>query len=240
MLYTEQNVRDNIRNRDGKRVFFLGKTDQLTAGARDFLTRERIEIRPAETAKIQVYRLPDGSRLQEKPEHMTHLQGDILVRKTHPRIAFRGAVDRLEAELMLCQLKAPGFRKELAEILALARRVIRCEVLDEILPSERLCGLTEDQIREQSHRPQDFFGQPHFMPEYSDGEEILLLNQCRCAVRQAELAACRAFVNEDGIASRPDILQAMNRMSSMIYILMIRRKADSGKIYIDKIRDAGI
>jgi len=27
MLYTEQNVRENLRNRDGKRVFFLGKND---------------------------------------------------------------------------------------------------------------------------------------------------------------------------------------------------------------------
>ena len=109
MLYTEQNVRDNIRNRDGKRVFFLGKTDQLTSGARDYLRRERIEIRPAETAKIEVYRLPDGSTLTQKPEHMTHLYGDVLVRKTHPRIEFRGKVDLLEAEIMLCQLNIVQF-----------------------------------------------------------------------------------------------------------------------------------
>ena len=51
MLYTEENVRDNLRNRQGKRVFYLGKGDQLTSGARDFLRRERIEILPAEQAK---------------------------------------------------------------------------------------------------------------------------------------------------------------------------------------------
>ena len=43
MLYTEQNVRDNIRNREGKRIFFLGAGDQLTPGARDWLRKERIE-----------------------------------------------------------------------------------------------------------------------------------------------------------------------------------------------------
>lgn len=225
MLYTEQNVRDNIRNRDGKRVFFLGKTDQLTAGARDFLNRERIEIRPAETAKIDVYRLPNGGVLQEKPEYMTHLYGDILVSKTHPRIAFRGAVDMLEAELMLCQLNVPEFRKELAEVLALARLLIRCDVINEPVPAQRLGGLTEDQLRKQSHHPQEFFGQPHFMPEHTDGPEILHLNRCRCAVRHSELAACRAFIDADGVATRPDILQALNRMSSFLYILMIRRKA---------------
>ena len=232
MLYTEQNVRDNIRNREGKRVFFLGKTDQLTSGARDFLNRERIEIRSGETAKIEVFHLPDGSTLTDKPEHMTHLHGDVLVRKTHPRIAFRGAVDSLEGELMLCQLNVPEFQKELGEILALARRLIRCDVMNEPLPEETLCGLTAEQIRQQSHRPQDFFGQPHFMPEYTDGAEVLYLNRCRCAARNTELAACHAFVDTDGVPTRPDILRALNRMSSLLYILMIRCKVrDQQNLY---------
>ena len=225
MLYTEQNVRDNIRNRDGKRIFFLGKTDQLTSGARDYLRRERIEIRPAETAKIEVYRLPDGSTLTQKPEHMTHLYGDVLVRKTHPRIEFRGKVDLLEAEIMLCQLNAPEFRKELGEILNLARMLIRCDVMNEPVPEGKLCGLTEAEIRKQSHFPQEYFSQPHFMPEYTDGVAILLLNRCRCAARSAELAACHAFMDADGVPLRPDILRAMNRLSSMLYILMIRSKS---------------
>ena len=63
------------------------------------------------------------------------------------------------------------------------------------------------------------------MPEYTDGAEILWLNRCRCAARAAELAAARAFTDAEGNASRPDILKALNRMSSMLYILMIRQKA---------------
>ena len=61
MLYTEQNVRDNIRNRDGKRVFYLRSGDQLTSGARDFLRRERIEILPADQAKPEHYVLENGA-----------------------------------------------------------------------------------------------------------------------------------------------------------------------------------
>ena len=102
---------------------------------------------------------------------------------------------------------------------------IRCEVLEEAVPEGKLCGLTEDEQRKHSHRPQDFYGQPHFMPEYTDGERVLLLNKCRCAARNAELAAARAFIREDGTADRLDILKALNRMSSMIYILMIREKS---------------
>ena len=89
MLYTEQQVKANIRNREGKRVFFLGKGDQLTPGAKDWLSRERIEVRSADQAKIETYRLLGGGYVTEKPEHMTHLHSDVLVSKTHPLIALR-------------------------------------------------------------------------------------------------------------------------------------------------------
>ena len=90
MLYSERAARDTIRNREGKRVFYLGKGDQLSSEARDFLNRERIEILPATAARPERYRLLGGGFTEEKPEHMTHLHGDVLVPKTHPRIAFRG------------------------------------------------------------------------------------------------------------------------------------------------------
>lgn len=229
MLYTQAVVKDNIRNRDGKRVFFLGKGDALTPGARDYLSQERIEIRPAEEAKIEEYRLLNGGVLRDKPEHMTHLYGNVLVEKTHPRIAFRGAVDLLEAELLLCQLNSPSrVRNSLGEVLELTRLMIRCEVMEERVPEMKLCGLTEQQIRQRSHRPEEFYKQPHFMPEYTDGAAVLHLNRCRCAARAAELAAVRAFADEAGNGIRPDILQAMNRISSMIYILMIQVKSGEG------------
>ena len=107
MLYTEEAARANIRSRDGKRVFFLGKNDQLTSAARDFLLRERIEILPAQEAKPERYRLLGGGFTEEKPEHMTHLDGTTLVPKTHPRIVFRGKMDSLEARLIACRLAAP-------------------------------------------------------------------------------------------------------------------------------------
>ena len=163
--------------------------------------------------------------MTEKPEHMTHLHGDVLVHKTHPRIAFRGAVDMLEAEIVLCQLKVSAFCKELGEILTVARMLIRWEVMEEPAKAEKLCGLTAEEIRQQSHFPQNYYGQTHFMPEYTDGEGVVYLNRLRTVVRNAELAAARAFTDENGLCTRKDILQALNRMSSMVYILMIRLKA---------------
>ena len=227
MLYTEESARDNVRNRDGKRVFYLGSNDRLTASARDWLNRERIGILSAETAKPTEYRLANGAVFREKPEQMTHMNGDMLVCKTHPRIRFRGAIDSLEAELLLCQLTCEKWRTELGEILALARKLIRCDVMNEPVPEEKLCGLTMQEQRSRSHRPQDYYGQVHFMPEVTDGPVVLYLNRCRTAARAAELAAAAAFVEEDGSCSRVDILKALNRMSSMIYILMVQEKAAS-------------
>ena len=225
MLFTEENVRHNLRNREGKRVFYLGKNDRLTSGARDFLTRERIPILPAEQAKPEQYQLLGGGFVTEKPEHLTHLNGDILVKKTHPRIAFRGAMDTLEAELVLCQLNVDrNTAKLLAEILSFVRTLLRCDVLNEPVPAGKLCGLTAEELRSHSHRPQDFYGQPHFMPSPADGIAIAWLNRCRCAARDAELRAVAAFSDADGNPTRLDILQAMNRLSSMLYILMIRCK----------------
>ena len=225
MLLNETAVRDNVRNRDGKRVFYLAKGDQLTSGARDLLSRERIEILPAERARPERYRLLNGGYLQEKPEHMTNLNGEVLVSKTHPRILFRGKLDTLEAELILCQLAAAHLITPVGEILALTRKLIRCDVLEEPVQSEKLCGLTEEEQRKRSHFPQEYYGQPHFMPAVSDGEAIARLNRARCAAREAELAAVATFCDREGNPTRLDILRALNRMSSMLYILMIQEKS---------------
>lgn len=226
MLYTKDAVKANLRNRDGKRVFFLGKGDQMTSDARDFLSRERIPILPAEQARPERYKLLSGGYTEGKPEHMTQLNGDVLVHKTHPRIKFRGAVDTLEAELLLCQQDADlQTKQQLGEVLALARNLVRWDVLEEPVKEEKLMGLTQQELRERSHRPQDFYGQPHFMPAAEDGRLLLQINRARCAARAAELAAVEAFCDREGKPTREDILRAMNRLSSGLYLIMIQLKA---------------
>ena len=228
MLYTEEAVKANIRNREGKRVFYLGKGDRLTPGARDWLSRERIEILDAAQARPERFLLAGGGYTEEKPEHMTHLNAQVLVPKTHPRIAFRGAMDTLEAELILAQLAAPELEKQLGQVLEFARKLIRWEVLEEPVEPQKLCGLTEEEQRQRSHRPQEYYGQPHFMPSAADGEAMARLNRARCAARDAELEAVAAFSDRDGNVTREDLLRALNRMSSMLYILMVQRKVKNG------------
>ena len=219
MLYNLTAVKDNLRNRDGRRVFYLAKGDQLTSEAKDFLTRERIEVLPSSQAKPLRYRLLSGGYLEEKPEHMTHLNGDFLVEKTHPRIAFRGAVDSLEAELLLAILELPHLSSPLEEVLTLCRQCLASEVLEKPLEDMTLGGLSQQELRSRSHFPQDSYGIPHFMPQASDGKTILVLNKLRALVRATERAAALA------LPDRTDILKAFNRMSSFLYILMLQEKS---------------
>ena len=221
MLYTLENVRDNLRTREGKRVFFLGAGDTLTSAARDFLTEQRIPILPAAEAKITRYETEDGAYFEEKPEHMTQLTGNLLVPKTHPRIVLRGRLDSLEAELLLSVREMPELRQPLTEILDCVRKILRCEVLDEPFVPETLCGLTEDAQRMRSQQPQKFFGCPHFMPQPTDSPAVLRLNLLRTRIRETELAAAAAFGH-----SREDLLRALNRLSSLAYILMLQCKGD--------------
>lgn len=217
MLITLENVRDNLRTREGQRVYFLGEGDTLTSSARDYLTRERIPIRPAREAKITRYRGLDGAWYDQKPEHMTQLTGDLLVPKTHPRIVFRGKLDSLESALLLLCLEEPGMASECGELLAFVRRILRCEVLEEALPEEKLLGLTQEEARSYSQFPQKYLGTPHFMPEARHGLTVARLNRLRTQVRETELAAAAAFPQ-----GREDIIRGLNRLSSLVYVLMLK------------------
>lgn len=151
-VFTEESARANVRVRDGRRVFYLDSRDHLTPAAREWLRRDGVEILPAAEAQVHRYTTLTGAVYEEKPEEMTHLKSDVLVDKTHPRIAFRGAVDTLEAEILLAahlavQEQEKRLAENLSEILALVRRLIRCDVLDEPVGNFNLCGLSEGELR---------------------------------------------------------------------------------------------
>lgn len=224
MLYTEENVRACIRNQDGRRVFPLKDGDRLTPSARDWLKSECIPIvTPQETP---CYTTPFGGDFLKKPEELTHLHGNVLVPKTHPRIAFRGRIDTLEAEILLAQcICDEALLAPLQAMLDFTRTLIRADVLNEPVRQTALCGLTEEELREHSHHPEKYYGQTHFLPHHKDGRTVLQLNRLRTAVREAELACCRAFTDPCGKCTRPDIVRALNRLSSLCWILMIRCKA---------------
>jgi propanediol utilization protein/ethanolamine utilization cobalamin adenosyltransferase len=168
-----------------------------------------------------------GDILDEKPENMTHLHGNVLVPKTHPRIAFRGMLDSLEAKILSVQVMAgeDGLHRltdALDEVLVYVRHILSAEVLNTPLEEMHLLGLGSEGLRYESHHIQKIYGIPHPMPEYRMGRICVALNELRTLVREAELAAAKAFTEKD-VCTRPDIIEAMNRLSSVIYILFCRQ-----------------
>lgn len=232
-LLTREDVR-RMSDNGTRGPVVVNKDQKLTPGARDWLAAHKIQAvfpqgrdDPAAPHSAK-YRTLFGATLNEKPEHMTHLKGNILVRKDHPCIAFRGMIDALEGELMLAQQASheyPALVKELEEALALVRRLIRCDVLDEPVGELRLCGYDAGQLREYSHYPDKYLGQPHFLPAYTDGPALLAVNKVRTLVRQTELSAYAAFKDVEGNVTRGDIILALNRLSSLMWIMMIKLKA---------------
>lgn len=172
--------------------------------------------------------------MELKGEDMTHLRAGRLVRKTHRRIAFRGALDSLEADILEAQLLAGEegsyYREALGEVLSFVREILSAEVNERPVGEGELFGLSLDALHEQSHNVREFFGFPHPLPDSSMGALALRLNTLRTRAREAELAAVRAFAPFAGDGAAPalsaavssDIIRAMNRLSSALYWLFCR------------------
>ena len=182
---------------------------------------------PQDSAGKPVYVDEAGRQLSEKPENMTHLHGNVLVPKSHPQIAFRGMLDSLEARIIAIQTMAAGdglsqLTSGLGEVLDFVRSILSAEVRETPLADICLLGMDSEGLRYESHHIQEIYGIPHPMPDYHMGRICVALNELRTLAREAELSAVHAFGDGES-CTRPDIIEAMNRLSSVIYILLCRQ-----------------
>lgn len=170
-----------------------------------------------------------GEWYAEKPEYMTHLRDNILVAKNHPRILLRGKFDSLEALIMQTQATAlkEGYQaiaRDLDEIMSFVQILLACEVKEEPVPEIKLLGMNSQRLRYVSHHLTEEFGIQHSVPHYSMGEVCIALNSLRTFIRETELAAVTAFTN-DGKVICSDIIEALNRLSSCVYIIFCKKVA---------------
>lgn len=257
---TEDLLRLELRNTQPD-VYLVPEGKILTPAAREYLQQRKIkigregkpgtedaprvvatEVPPMPQVVLPAYEGPKpkfvdyetGALYMEKPEHMTHLYGNVLVVKNHPRILFRGKLDSLQAEIVWAQvlISETGNQKlldDLTNLLGILREMMRCDVLDEAFKNEAIIGLTHAELREQSHNPQKFFGvKAMVLPDYTMGRDYALLNQLRTAVRETEVAAAEAF-REGKRYTRDDIIEELNRLSSALHIMMCKYLAGQYK-----------
>lgn len=230
-ILTEAELRCTLLPDDNVREYRVSDAVFVTESARAYLQKRGVKLvvcAEADEKKDSFVDAVTGKRRDEKPEYMTHLRGNVLVSKTHPRIALRGCLDMLQAEvLVLCSRSraagSPVLADDLEDVLRCTRAILAAEVKDEPLAELSLLGLDAAGLRYHSHHVGELIGggsQP--LPDASMSDTALSLNRLRTLVRAAELKAVEAFERRDGGSERNDIVLALNRLSSAVHIMFCR------------------
>ncbi|MBN4050749.1 MAG: cobalamin adenosyltransferase [Alkaliphilus sp.] len=246
-LITEALLRSEFKKLNNLSEYHVDKNCIVTPSARAYLKDRKImlvfrESKSLDSKKEEIksnsgyvsiqhgYVCNDtGEHIKVKPEHMTQVFANRLVTKDHPRIVLRGKLDSLQSKILEVQIiaekkKCTKLLEELEEGLNFTRNILRAEVLEEELAEIELIGLNEEEIRKMSHNPKKHFGIEHILPHYKQGELTIRLNSLRSSVREVELQAIKSFRIGNEI-QRLDIIRALNRLSSCIYIMMLKNHA---------------
>lgn len=168
-----------------------------------------------------------GAHYMHKPEFMTQLKGNQLVVKNHKRILLRGKIDLLLSKVIVLMLdfKKEGntqVSQELREIFNFVKAIQRAEILEEALPNLTFLGMDPATQKSVSHDPMKHYGTPHLFGIDENTHEVAIrLNELRAEARAIEIAGVDTFYSPRGI-ERVDLLTAFNRLSSCIYIMMLR------------------
>lgn len=171
----------------------------------------------------------------EKPERMTQLDAHSFAPKNTPRIRFRGRMDSLHALVMLAASRARALdQKRTAErldtIAAYCREISSAEYNGRAPADIEIAGFDEPAIRAATHDPAGLMGVKHLTPGGCDPETLHWMNVLRTQSREVELAALDAFApTADHPVVAPDLLRAMNRLSSAIYLvaLLFRQETEA-------------
>jgi len=166
-------------------------------------------------------------------------QKNMLAEKDNPVIVFRGKLDSLcalilEAQVLGGEKGNSGFVNDLQGILEFVRSLFTAEYKSVPLGDFRILGYSPKELREKSHNPEKYLGHKHLLMHHSMGPLPLRLNLLRAATREAELAAVTLLRDakagnpsacespRDAERCREDIAEALNRLSSLFYLLMYK------------------
>ncbi len=172
-----------------------------------------------------------GQPVQQKPEHMTQLDGEHYAPKNIPRIRFRGKMDSVQGLMQLIAARArawqlPELAQQLDTLAAYCREIVSAEYNDRPVAPIEVAGLDENALRQATHHPKRVLGIDHLTPGPDDHEILHWLNYLRTQVREAELDALDAFAPPPMYEpTREDLIRALNRLSSAVYYLELLFKA---------------
>lgn len=225
---------------------------RLTPSARDFIKHWNLEIPYVDEPAVSDSKRPTwdrpgtfpvqrsgtapvcntcGQAVADKPGHLTQLDAGYIAPKTTPRLLFRGKMDTLQAHFLVTgalaqRLQLSALTKSLDTLTAYCREITSAEYHGRKVAPLEMDGQNADAIQAAIHRPEDSLGVAHLVPSADDHEMLLQLNLLRCQVRENELAGATVFTDTDHRPTRSDLIQALNRLSSAVYLLALRFKAE--------------
>jgi len=248
-IMTEAELRDLIRQPRAGMTVTVPPGTRFSPSAQDFIKHWQLEIvysagaplpppapaappaweRPAAFPFQTSGPLPTcavcGMPVTAKPEHLTQLDAEHFAPKNIPRIRFRGQLDTLHGLVLLVGAQArsaqrPELAGHLETLAAYCRELMSAEYNERPVAPLQLAGLDEEALHKATHHPQATLGVGHVIPDSGSPPLLLWLNYLRCLARETELAALDAFVTgPEYRVTRPDLIKAVNRLSSAIYYL---------------------
>ena len=174
-------------------------------------------------------------KVAQKPDTLTHIDAHHLVSKNDPRLLFRGKLDSVIALAVLTQIQLqiapsaseaphtmmPQLMRYMADVRSALGNVLKAEATGEPMRAVALGNLSDEAIHRMSHHPLKYLGHDHLVPDEQQGFQVAILNLLRAQIREAELYAAQMYITRDFRVKRPDIMQALNRLSSAVYVLMV-------------------
>ncbi|WP_028856797.1 hypothetical protein [Psychrilyobacter atlanticus] len=245
MVVTELSLKESYKKQEFNK-YYLEKGAILTPSAKQFLHDKKIEItkikneqeqnkkttteNSIEKSVVAKYKGVMGEVYFEKPEYMTQLSENILIKKNHKIIFFRSKIDNFLSELILIEKqvntdKNKGLKEDFKSIKQFLDEIIKAEVLNTKLDKDlKIFNLSLEKIRKISHNPKKYFSMDHLFGISSENNlRTLYLNKLRTLIREVEVTAVDAFVSESKV-QKIDLLKALNRLSSAIYIMMLKEE----------------
>lgn len=240
MVLTEEKLKVLYKKENFKELN-IEKGTILTPSARQFLNEKGINI--VNSKKIDSVKVDEDIQIKikepkfkgikgefyfEKPENMTQLFGNTLVYKNNLRIKLRGQLDLLHGKWILFSKEIDGKKNsklngDLKSIEDFIKTILVSEILETPLENLKIFNEDLDKIKEISHNPKKYFSLDHLFNITSDYDLLILkLNEIRGFARTVEIIAVETFYKENEEVKRLDLLTALNRLSSAIYIMMLK------------------
>lgn len=237
---TEDDIRS--RNLEAGGVLSLAPGERLTPSAVEYASQMRLRVEHGGRSALTAADAPGDSAAEgcscEQSQELTYLDNTSLVPKNHPSIIMRGKLDTLLSHIVLVQTqfdpkgkKPPFLRQCLAELHSWVMLTLKGEITGEAVCPVGMGGMDVPTLHLISRDPKKYFGLEHFAADADMGGNVALLNWLRATVRETEVAAVSCSGNMD-------VICALNRLSSAVYVLMLLTMAVESGIDLSTLKKA--